>query len=251
MSKEESLGWIEYIWVNSEVTRAKERVVAELSLSITINGSHFTTATITPMMEKEFIIGHLFSQGVIEHATDIKSMTINDNVAEITLYKNKSNAVRSPEIRSNFKVSKEDIFKGVNAILKSEIYEETKAVHSAGLFTRGAKPVCIVEDVGRHNALDKVIGYALLNGIDLTNTFATSTGRMVSDMVSKICRANIPVVATKTAVTKLGVEIGERCGVTIVGFVRDKGSRITMDTGERVATERGMKIYANPERILY
>ena len=89
-----------------------------------------------------------------------------------------------------------------------------------------------------------------MNEIDFKNTFAASTGRMVSDMVSKVCRANIPVVATKTAVTKLGVEIGGRYGLTIIGFVRDAGMKVSTDTGERITTERGMKIYTNPERIL-
>ncbi|MGA7678268.1 MAG: formate dehydrogenase accessory sulfurtransferase FdhD [Dehalococcoidia bacterium] len=56
-------------------------------------------------------------------------------------------------------------------------------MHSAGLFKRGTEPICIAEDVGRHNALDKVIGYALINKIDFRNTFAALTGRMFSDMV--------------------------------------------------------------------
>jgi FdhD protein len=202
------------------------------------------------MMEKEFVIGHLFGEGIIDDVTDIHSLTVNDDKAGVTLRKKKDSTKQSQGI-SDFKVAKEDIFEGVNAILNSHIYAETKAVHSAGLFKRGAVPVCIIEDVGRHNALDKVIGYALNNGIDFRTTFATSTGRMVSDMVSKICRANIPIVATKTAVTKLGVQIGERCGLTIVGFVRDVGMKVTSDTGVNISTERVMKIYTNPERILY
>ena len=250
MSKDRSLDWVEYTKVNAEVTKAKERVVTELGLSIFINGRHYTTAMITPMMEKEFVIGHLFGQGIIENVLDIESITVNDTIAEVTVPKKEDKAKWSPEIHSDFKVSREDIFHGVNAILKSKIYAETEAIHSAGLFKRGAKPICIAEDVGRHNALDKVIGYALINKIDFRNTFAASTGRMVSDMVSKVCRANIPVVATKTAVTKLGVEIGERCGLTIIGFGRDIGTKVTKDTGERIATERGMKIYTNPQRIL-
>jgi len=251
MSKDRSVEWVEYTRVNAEVAKAKERVVTELGLSIIINGEHFATAMITPMMEKEFIIGHLFGRGIIENIADIESVTVKENIAEVTLLKEEGKASRSPEIHSDFKVSREDIFDGVNAILKSKIYAETEAIHSAGLFRQGAEPICIAEDVGRHNALDKVIGYALINKIDFRNTFAASTGRMVSDMVSKICRANIPVVATKTAVTKLGVEIGQKCGLTIIGFVRDKGMKISMDTGVRIANERGMKIYTHPQRILY
>jgi FdhD protein len=250
MSRDRSLDWVEYTKVNAEITRARERVVTELDLSITINGRHFAKATITPMMEKEFIIGHLFGQGIIENVVDIESITVKDNVADVTLSKKEDKTEMSPEVSYDFKVSSGDIFEGVNAILKSKIYAETGAIHSAGLFKQGAKPICIAEDVGRHNALDKVIGYALINKIDFRNTFAASTGRMVSDMVSKICRANIPIVATKTAVTKLGIEIGERCGLTVIGFVRDIGMKIPTDTDVKVATERGMKIYTNPERIL-
>ena len=251
MSQDSSMAWIEYIKVNEEITRAKERVVTELGLSMNINGRHFTTATITPMMEREFIIGHLFGQGIIENIAEIASITVKDNMAEVTLTGKADKVKRSPEIHSDFTVHKEAIFEGVSTILKSEIYAETSAIHSAGLFKRGAEPICIAEDVGRHNALDKVIGHALINKVDLSNTFAASTGRMVSDMVSKICRANIPIVATKTAVTKLGVEIGERYGLTIVGFVRDIGMKVATDTDVRIATKREMKIYTNPQRVLY
>jgi FdhD protein len=251
MSEDSSVEWVEYTRVNTEITKVKERVVTELALSIITNGKHLATAMITPMMEREFVIGHLFGQGIIESIADIASITIKDNIAEVTVPRQGDKAKRSPEIDSDFKVSRDDIFDGINAILKSRIYAETEAIHSAGLFKRGAEPVCITEDVGRHNALDKVIGYALMNKIDFKNIFAASTGRMVSDMVSKICRANIPVVATKTAVTKLGVEIGEKHGLTIIGFVRDKGIKIAKDTDVKITTDRSMKIYTNPQRILY
>jgi FdhD protein len=251
MPQDRSLEWVEYTKVNAKVTKAKERLVTELGLSIFINGRHFTTAMITPMMEREFVIGHLFGQGIIEDIADIESITVKENIAEVTLPSKETKAKGLAQIHSDFKVSKEDIFKGVNAILKSKIYAETEAIHSAGLFKRGAEPICVAEDIGRHNALDKVIGYALINKIDFGNTFAASTGRMISDMVSKVCRANIPVVATKTAVTKLAAEIGQRCGLTIIGFARDIGMKITKDKDVSIAAERGMKIYTNPQRILY
>ncbi|MFP3975409.1 MAG: formate dehydrogenase accessory sulfurtransferase FdhD [Dehalococcoidia bacterium] len=253
MSKDRSMEWVEYTRVNAEITKAQERVLTEFGLSIVINGRHFATPLITPMMETEFTVGYLFGKGIIEAIVDIESITIEGDIAEVTLLGRADKANWPPQIQSDFRVSKEDIFDGVNAILNSEIYAETEAIHSAGLFKQGAEPICIAEDFGRHNALDKVIGYALMNNIDFRNTFATSTGRMVSDMVSKICRANIPIVATKTAITKLGVEIGERSGLTIIGFVRDKGTKVnkvTTDADRSIATERGMKIYTNPERIL-
>lgn len=249
MSKDRSLEWIEYTRVEGEITRARERILTELGLTIILNGEQYTTAMITPMMVKEFVTGYLFGQRMIEGIHDIISISITDSTAEVTLTGKRTQVTETAEVHSDFKVEKEAIFNGINTVLKSEIYAETGAIHSAGLFKANGEPVCIAEDIGRHNALDKVIGYALMNKVDLRNVFVTSTGRMVAEMVSKICHANIPVVATKAAVTRLGVELGEKCGLTIIGFVRDKGTKITSDTSERIITERLMKIYTNPERI--
>jgi FdhD protein len=247
MLENSSLDWVEYTRVNDKVTRVKERIVTEVAISIIVNGEHFATGLITPMMEEEFVVGHLFTEGVIDNIDDIKSMTIKDGIADVSLNLGTGKQKCSPQITSDFKVKKEDIFKGIEAILHSRLYEETRAIHSAGLFKQGAEPVCITEDVGRHNALDKVIGYALMKKIDFGNTFAASTGRMVADMVLKICVANIPVVATKTAVTKSGLEMGASCGVTIIGFVRAQG--MNLKSGEAV-DKREMRIYTNPERII-
>ncbi len=254
MLKGRSLEWVEYTRVEAEVARAEERVLTELGLSIIINGEYYTTAMITPMMEYEFVTGYLFGQGIIESFGEIESLKITDNTAEVALHNDIlwRNATKKDlkRIDSDLKIKKEDIFKAINAVLQSEIYAETGAIHSAGLFIQGAEPVCITEDIGRHNALDKVIGYALISEIDFNNTFVTSTGRMVAEIASKVCRANIPIVATKAAVTKLGIEIGEKYGLTIIGFVRDKGTKIKSDTNETITTERLMKIYTNHERIL-
>jgi len=231
--KDRVLEQIEYTKVNAEVTKSKERIVREFGLSIFINKKHFATAMIIATMEKEFIIGHLFGQRIIENITDIESITIKDNMAEVTLPQIKDKGQGLPMIHSDFKVHRKDIFEGVKAILKSKIFEETGAVHSAGLFKRGTEPICIAEDIGRHNALDKVIGYGLLNNIDFGNTFATSTGRQPSEMISRCCNANIPIIATKGVPTTLAIDIAKKVGFTIVGLVRSTG----------------MTIYSNPERI--
>lgn len=249
MSKDRSMAWAEYIEVGSGLSREKERIVTESGLSIYVNGGFLATSMITPMLEREFVVGNLFARGMIESAGDIESLTIKNDTAEVTL-PDKEREERSLEIHSDFKVSKDDIFAGMNIILNSRIYAETGGIHSAGLFKQKAETVCVTEDIGRHNALDKVIGYALINGIELQDTFAASTGRMVSEMVLKVCRANIPVVATKAAVSTLGIEIGRKYGLTIAGYVRDKGMRISSDTYERIAAERLMKIYTCLERIL-
>ncbi len=231
--KDRSLEWIEFIEAGTGATKSRERVVKEVGLSIFINRKHFATTMITPIMENEFVAGHLFRQRVIENITDIKSITIENNIAEVTLSEMKEKENRFPIIHSDFKVPGQDIFEGVKATLKSEIFKETGAVHSAGLFQRGAEQICIADDIGRHNALDKVIGYGLLNSIDFNNTFATSTGRLPSEMILRCCNANIPIIATKGVPTTLAIDIAKKAGFTIVGLVR----------------EDRMTIYSNPSRI--
>ena len=229
----QSLEWVEYTRVNAGVTRTRERTVSETGLSIFINNRHSTTAMIMATMEKEFVIGHLFAQGVINSYTDITSINIKDNTAEVILPEIKNSNKSTPTIHSDLKVCKEDIFDSVKAILKSEVFTETEAVHSAGLFRPGAEAICIAEDLGRHNALDKVIGYGLLNNIDFSQTLAASTGRQPAEMIWRCCQANIPIIATKGVPTTLAINIAQKAGVTIAGLVRG-------DT---------MIVYTNPDRI--
>jgi len=259
---------------NGHFTESETRVVIEKEMPIFVNGEHLVTASITPAMEREFITGYLFVQGFIDGTEELKSIDLAGNAAKVTVkdarkisqriartdYRIVSgggkavffNGMSLPRIHSRMKTDRKEIFKAMNTIFeKAEIYQETEGVHAAGLFTPEAVPICIVEDIGRHNTLDKVIGYALINKIDCDNTFLVSTGRMASEMVTKICRAGIPIVATKTAVTRTGLDIGQRCGLTIIGFVRDIGTQINTDMEVRIVKEPGMKIYTNAERIIH
>jgi FdhD protein len=104
--------------------------------------------------------------------------------------------------------------------LKSKVFIETEAVHSAGLFLDGKETIAIAEDLGRHNALDKVIGSGLLQNVDFSRTLAASTGRQPSEMILKCRNAGIPIIATKGVPTTLAIDMACEVGVTIVGLVR-------------------------------
>ncbi|MGD0780846.1 MAG: formate dehydrogenase accessory sulfurtransferase FdhD [Dehalococcoidales bacterium] len=224
---------VEYTRVDGGCKTAVERIVKETALTIRIDGKHYATAMILATLEREYVYGHLYAQGVIYSVRDIKSLTIKNNTAEVTLAgKNRRNPVHHKVI-SDLKVKTGDIFRCVKAILQSEIFSETEAVHSAGLFLNGSETICIAEDLGRHNALDKVIGYGLLHDVDFSKTLAASTGRQPSEMLIKCRNVNIPVIATKGVPTTLAVEIAEKAGITIAGLVRGKS----------------MIVYSHPERI--
>ena len=185
-------------------------------------------------LEKEFVNGHLYGQGIIGNIKDIASLTIRETQAEVTLHGNVTEHRDNTEIHSDLVVSREDVFACVRAILKSDIFSATEAVHSAGLFARGRETVCIAEDLGRHNALDKVIGFGLLNDIDFGTTLAASTGRQPLEMILRCRRANIPIIATKGVPTTLAIETAVKAGITIAGLVRG-------DT---------MIVYSHPSRIV-
>jgi FdhD protein len=257
---------------NGLFSRAKVDAVIEEELPVHINGRHLVTASITPGMEAEFVTGYLFTQGFINSLAELESVKMENNTM-LTVLKDSHKALSIIErdvyhiasgggktvlsretdytrVRTDLKIRKNSVLTAMNRLFEEmELYKITEGAHGAGLFTAEAKPVCIVEDIGRHNCLDKLIGYTLMNGIDCSRTFLVSTGRMTSEMVAKICRAGIAVAATKTAVTDKGLEIARKCGITITGFVRDAGSSINTNMETKTFTEAGMKIYTHAERI--
>jgi FdhD protein len=257
---------------NGRFSRAETTVIIEKELPVYVNGRHLATASITPVMEKEFVTGYLFGQGFINSLKELASVKIANHTAKVQLkdagrfspgsrgasYRIVSGGGRVayagegdlPPMRDHRKIRQRIIFKAINTLFETaRMYRETEGVHAAGLFTTDANVICIVEDIGRHNTLDKVIGYALLNEVDCANTFLVSTGRMSSEMVAKIGRAGIPVVATKTAVTDQGLEIGRKRGLTVIGFLRDAGTRLQTDMEVRVIERAGMKIYTGADRV--
>jgi FdhD protein len=231
--KNKILEKVEYTRINGGCTASSEKIIKETALTIRIDGKHYATAMIMATLEKEFVIGHLFAQRVVHSAADIRSITIKNDTVEMTLSETRNENAVPQETNSKLKVRKEDIFNCVRAILKSEVFTETEAVHSAGLFLHGKETICIAEDLGRHNALDKVIGYGLLHDIDFRQTLAASTGRQPSEMILKCRNVNIPIIATKGVPTTLAIEIAEKAGITIAGLVRGKT----------------MTVYSHPERI--
>jgi FdhD protein len=112
--------------------------------------------------------------------------------------------------------------------LVSDLHTRTGGIHIVGLFGQDEK-ICITEDIGRHNALDKVIGYGLKHNVDFSKTIVTCSGRLSSEMVRKCLIANIPIIASRGATTTLAISMGEQSGLTIIGFVR--GEKMNIYTG--------------------
>ena len=117
----------------------------------------------------------------------------------------------------------------------AETFRKTGGVHVAAICDGKGNLTALAEDVGRHNAVDKVIGMKALENGGFEDLFLALSGRLTGDIVLKAARIGAPLIASKSAAMKSGIEVAEHCGITLIGFVRGKH----------------MNVYTCPERVGY
>ena len=139
-------------------------------------------------------------------------------------------------LKSNPKISKEVVMNSTNRLRQNQSeFSKTGGIHASGLFTTQGDIVAIKEDVGRHNALDKLIGYALKeNLLNNNNQFLACSGRLNFDLVQKALMANIGILIGVGAPTSLAIDLANKFDMTLVGFVKGDS----------------FNIYSNKERII-
>lgn len=206
---------------------------------IFINNSRVVSIFLSPENLKEFVAGFVVSEGILNFR-EIKKIRTNGTEIKI-LTKNKNAELFSEfytEIRSGGcsgilkelpeKLESKEAF-DKNIILKSlEImdreskeYLKTGGAHTACLLTKQGKLLKSFSDIGRHNALDKVFGWALLNRFSLKDKYVLFTGRIASSIVVKAARMGMPLIVSNTAVFDRAVRLAEKLGICVCGFARN------------------------------
>jgi len=227
-----------------------DAVVTEFPLTIFLNESELVTIICTPQHLFELAVGYLFSERIIDKKEDVLASRIDDdrNIVYVSVRDRNfpAEGVRlkryitpgcffyttlnmgAKKIKSSINATSNELLKLIRlAHKKSVLYRMTGGVHSAALCD--SKGILLFrEDVGRHNAVDKIIGDCLLHDIALEDKILLTSGRVSSAVMVKIINAHIPVVVSSSAPTSESVKLSEKFGITLAGFAR--GKRINVYT---------------------
>jgi FdhD protein len=229
--------------------KGEHEVIEEAPLALFVNGRHAMTAMMSPVQLEDFVTGYLYTEQIIKGIDEIESIRIEKNRMSVitkNLFKvlgpkktilsgcggstSYIDTEKLPKITSDYSISTADIRDAAKAVLNSELHITTGGIHIVALLDK-AKVLASSEDIGRHNALDRVIGFALRNKIDLSKTWVIVSGRISSEMVRKCLIAGIPIIVSRGATTTLAVETAEKTDLTVVGFARS--SRMVVYTHTR------------------
>jgi FdhD protein len=251
-------------WTEAGVERAVDEVAKEVPVAFVYNGVPFAVMLATPLDLEDFALGFSLTEGVIESRAEFEAVEVVPEKNGLSIYvsvpkpradalaarrKNLAgrtgcglcgeelldNALRPVQrVQTGKPISARAVQSAVAALAEAQqLNAITGAVHAAAWADEQGKIGLVREDVGRHNALDKLIGALLRSGIDPAEGFILVTSRASYEMVFKTAISGAPLLAAVSAPTELAVRTAETAGVTLIGFTR-KGRHT---------------IYANPERL--
>ena len=235
--------------------KVADYVAEEKPLHLFVNTTYWATILCSPSNLKEMAVGHLLSEGILKSTAEIKEVTLKEtenacyvkleaavNMEErISLSRLHQRIVTSAcgeqsiyqyqrkptKVTSNLTVKAEVVFNSVNQLnFKAELFRRTGGVHAAAIYKADGSLVALAEDIGRHNAVDKVIGMAALKNASFGECFLASTGRLSGDIVFKASKVGLPIVASLGAALDSGVAMAEAANLTLAGFVRGKRMNI-------------------------
>ncbi|MGV9827030.1 MULTISPECIES: formate dehydrogenase accessory sulfurtransferase FdhD [unclassified Gordonia (in: high G+C Gram-positive bacteria)] len=261
---------------DAEPVTRPDALAVEEPLEIRIGGSRLAVTMRTPGHDVELAAGFLVSEGVLLHAADLSTARycagtdpdgLNTyNVLDVTLAPHVAvpdpslardftissacgvcgkESIESVTTRSSFDVSADELSVDADVVLdlpdrireQQKVFEKTGGLHAAGLFDPVTGELLVLrEDVGRHNAVDKVIGWALMQDrLPLRGHILQVSGRASFELVQKAVMAGIPMLSAVSAPSSLAADLADEQGLTLAGFVRGE-SMVLYTRADRVRT---------------
>ena len=226
----------------------EEVVITEFPVTIILNDEELVTLLCSPKNLRYMAIGFLSSEGFLSSKDEIKRITVDHQrgvvrvqtvedkrLGQDVLFKRlitsgcgrgaafySTSDTASQRVESQMKISANDVFALVNEFQHaSKVYLATHGVHSAALCD--SKGILVFgEDVGRHNAIDKIFGRCLLEDIPTKERLVITSGRVSSEIIHKVARRSVPIIASISVPTNLGIKAADSLDVTLIGLVRPK-----------------------------
>jgi FdhD protein len=226
----------------------EDLVAVDEAVCIFINGELLRTLIATPDMIKELVVGHLITENIVESMTEINEIEVRPLKVYVELKKRVdlkklsmnrvdlittacgSAAVQFRRAEQSSERKKDDVKVNYETVLemvrslneKSTLFRRTGGTHSAMLCSQSGEALAFAEDVGRHNAIDKVIGSGILKDVNIKNCALISSGRQSAEIVLKAMQSGIPIIASVAGPLESGIKIADAAGITLICFVRGR-----------------------------
>jgi FdhD protein len=260
------------VWRAEGLDRGERTIPEEAAVAFTYNGSSYAVMMATPQDLEDFAFGFSLTEGIIKSPAEIESLEIIEQDIGVELQmrltephatafrdrrrylagptgcglcgiESLTEAMRTPTtINDDVAFAPADIMAALDALnVKQTINHSTRAVHGAAFYRPGKGLITLREDVGRHNALDKLVG-ALARAAERTNDgFCVVSSRLSIEMVQKAAAAGMPVVVAISAPTALAVRTADAAGITLIAVARSDGFEIFTHP-QRIKEERNAQV---------
>jgi len=262
-------------WVYSKTGERIERsewVIQERPVTIYLNERELVTLLCAGHHLDELGAGFLYGEGFLDVPADMESMEIDEKAGTVkvtarsdlatadrlwlkrtitsgcgkgSIFYYSLDALLSKPSRSGFRISAAQVVDRVEDLNRlSETYRRTHGVHNAVL-AAADKVIIFRDDIGRHNAVDMIVGYVFLQGISLEDKLIVTTGRLTSEILIKAAKVGIPCIVSRHTATSLAVELANALNITLIGYAR--GGKFTVYSGsERIERSHGSHKAACP-----
>lgn len=242
-----------YTFDGRRFSRKEVALIQEMPLQVILNERHLATIACTGIHLDELALGYLKSEGLIRDASDIRDIRIDPeagavhlltaaavtseptddlfrgNIASSGARSNLGNGRHNlfdPIRRDAMRLSPEQVLQLMDEFIGlCRLHAGTRGTHGAAL-TDGKEILVVREDIGRHNAIDMLAGYALINKWDCTDKVVLRTGRVSTEIVYKVWNLGIPVVVSLAVPTVRAIELATEAGITLIGAIRGKSMQV-------------------------